>query len=148
MYSLACINLSSEAHRRCPRFVTVSGSQGAEGLVPSLAPRCGARKNYTSIPHPVSRKIFKKFSDPFSGARAALRARPPRVRPATRASAAGVSHYTSPRRFVKGAIRKTFRPALNAARRRIWAASPQWSISPFSQRTSLPANRNAPRVPL
>ena len=147
MYSLACINLSSEAHRRCPRFVTVSGSQGAGGLVPSLAPRCGARKNYTSIPHAVSRKIFKKFFDPFA-ARAAFQALAPRVRPASRASAAGVSHYTSPRRFVKGAIRKTFRPALNAARRRIWAASPQWSISPFSQRTSLPANRNAPRVPL
>ena len=117
MYSLACINLSSEAHRRCPRFVTVSGSQGAEGLVPPLAPRCGARKNYTSIPHAVSRKILKEFSDPSCGARAALRPRPPRVRPATRASAAGVSHYTSLRRFVKGVIRKTFRPVTRKTKR-------------------------------
>ena len=65
MYSLACINLSSEAH--------LSDALGSsqypvlkvpKGPCPTLAPRCGARKNYTSIPHAVSRKIFKKFFRP------------------------------------------------------------------------------------
>ena len=81
------------------------------GPRPSLAPRCGARKNYTSNPYPVSRKILKKFSDPFSGAPGALRALAPLSRPASRAFAAGVCHYTSPRRFAKGVIRKNFRRA-------------------------------------
>ena len=65
MYSLACINLSSEAH--------LSDALGSsqypvlkvpKGPCPTFAPRCGARKNYTSIPHAVSRKIFKKFFRP------------------------------------------------------------------------------------
>ena len=107
MYSLACINLSSEAHADhalgSSQYPVLKVPRGPR---PSLAPRCGARKNYTSIPHAVSRKILKEFSDPSCGARAALRPRPPRVRPATRASAAGVSHYTSPSRFVKGVICK------------------------------------------
>ena len=65
MYSLACINLSSEAH---PSDALGSSQYPVlkvpKGPCPTLAPRCGARKNYTSIPHAVSRKILKKFSDP------------------------------------------------------------------------------------
>ena len=82
MYSLACINLSSEAH-----LTDALGSSQypvlkvPKGSGPTLAPRCGARKNYTSIPHAVSRKIFKNFSDPFSGAPGALRLPAPRVAP-------------------------------------------------------------------
>ena len=75
-----------------------------KGLCPTLAPRCGARKNYTSIPHAVSRKIFKKFSDPSAAAPMPCGLARRASRPASRASAAGVCHYTSPRRFVKGAI--------------------------------------------
>ena len=65
MYSLACINLSSEAH-----VLHALGSSQypvlkvPKGPCPTLAPRCGARKNYTSIPHAVSRKIFKRFFRP------------------------------------------------------------------------------------
>ena len=107
MYSLACINLSSEAHADH----ALGSSQYPvlkvpKGSCPSLAPRCGARKNYTSIPLAVSRKIFKKFSDPSCGRPRTFRPRAPRSRPASRASAAGVSHYTSPHRFVKGVICK------------------------------------------
>ena len=119
MYSLACINLSSEAH-----LADALGSSQYPvlkvpgGLVPSPAPRCGARKNYTSIPHSVSRKILRNFPTRCGGADA-LRPHAPRSRPASRAFAAGVSHYTSPRRFVKGVIRKNFQRAPNAACRRI-----------------------------
>ena len=76
MYSLACINLSSEAH-----LADALGSSQypvlkvPKGPCPTLAPRCGARKNYTSIPHAVSRKIFKKFFRPVCGGAGALRAR-------------------------------------------------------------------------
>ena len=107
MYSLACINLSSEAHRSD----ALGSSQYPvlkvpKGLIPSLAPRCGARKNYTSIPHAVSRKILRNFPTRLAGAPGAFRLLAPRSRPASRAFAAGVSHYTSPRRFVKGVICK------------------------------------------
>ena len=65
MYSLACINLSSEAH---PSDALGSSQYPVlkvpRGPCPTLAPRCGARKNYTSIPHAVSRKISRNFSDP------------------------------------------------------------------------------------
>ena len=89
MYSLACINLSSEAH-----LADALGSSQypvlkvPKGPCPTFAPRCGARKNYTSIPHAVSRKIFKKFFRPVAAAprpcgprasRRALRAGPPRL---------------------------------------------------------------------
>ena len=105
MYSLACINLSSEAH--------LSDALGSsqypvlkvpKGRIPSLAPRCGARKNYTSIPHAVSRKIFKKFFRPVAAAPMPSSLARRASRPASRAFAAGVCHYTSPRRFVKGVI--------------------------------------------
>ena len=105
MYSLACINLSSEAH-----VLHALGSSQypvlkvPKGSGPTLAPRCGARKNYTSIPHAVSRKIFKKFFRPVAAAPVPCGPARLAFRPASRASAAGVSHYTSPRRFVKGVI--------------------------------------------
>ena len=107
MYSLACINLSSEAH-----VLHALGSSQypvlkvPKGSGPTLAPRCGARKNYTSIPHAVSRKIFKKFFRPVAAAPVPCGPARLAFRPASRASAAGVSHYTSPRRFVKGVICK------------------------------------------
>ena len=74
-----------------------------KGPCPSLAPRCGARKNYTSIPHAVSRKIFKKFFRPVAAAPMPC-GLAHRSCPASRASAAGVCHYTSLSRFVKGVI--------------------------------------------
>ena len=52
-----------------------------KGPCPTLAPRCGARKNYTSIPHAVSRKIFKKFFPTRCGGADAFRPRAPRVAP-------------------------------------------------------------------
>ena len=82
MYSLACINLSSEAH-----LTDALGSSQypvlkvPKGPCPTLAPRCGARKNYTSIPHAVSRKIFKRFFRPVCGGADAFRPRAPRVAP-------------------------------------------------------------------
>ena len=105
MYSLACINLSSEAH-----VLHALGSSQypvlkvPKGSGPTLAPRCGARKNYTSIPHAVSRKISKKFFRPVAAA--PVPCGPARLasRPASRASAAGACHYTSTLRFVKGVI--------------------------------------------
>ena len=75
-----------------------------KGPCPTFAPRCGARKNYTSIPHAVSRKISKRFFRPFAAAPVPCGPARLAFRPASRAFAAGVSHYTSPRRFVKGVI--------------------------------------------
>ena len=123
MYSLACINLSSEAHTYMPSVRHSIRFSRCRGGLP-LA-RASLRRKKELYQHPACR-VKENFQEIFptrcGGARA-LRPRAPRVAPASRAFAAGVSHYTSPRRFVKGVIRKSFRRTLNTACRRVRTTS-------------------------
>ena len=65
----------------CPRFVTVSGSQGAEGPVPDA--RASLRRKKELYQHPACR-VKENFQEIFPtrcGGAGALRARAPRVSP-------------------------------------------------------------------
>ena len=65
----------------CPRFVTVSGSQGAEGLGPDA--RASLRRKKELYQHPACR-VKENFQEIFPtrcGGAGALRARAPRVSP-------------------------------------------------------------------
>ena len=106
MYSLACINLSSEAHTQMPSVrhsIRFSRCRGASPLA-----RASLRRKKELYQHPALRvkENFEEIFRPVRGRPRALRLLAPRSRPASRAFAAGASHYTSPRRFVKGVICK------------------------------------------
>ena len=96
-----------------------------------------------AIRMPCQGKFSRNFSDPSAGAREPSDLARLASRPASRASAAGVSYYTSPRRFVKGVIRKIFGApsiplaAASGSLRRLGRAAHHHSTRPYLQTTAI-----------